>query len=401
MFTMKTATTALVLAFAGATQAHMIMQSPTPITNNDIKDPIESSGANFPCHGQPLSPSGGVSWSVGSTQNLSFQLGGGANTAVHGGGSCQVSVTYETDAEKVKDPSNWYVIHSIEGGCPSITEGNLNSATECGSIGQPDCVNSFPFEIPKELKNGQATMAWTWSNTIGNREYYMDCAYVDVTGGSDELGDLPNLYVGNLDGIQGSCTNAESTQVKYPQPGKYVTTPMPQKYPLAAPNCPSGSDATQAPAGGSGSSGSSGSGSSGSGSSSGASSSAPASAPSSSAPGVFAPTGAPAGTGSAPSPTSVPVASTPAAQPSSAPAAPAPAPPSSGSGSSSGNGTSGDCPSGSQSCSTPGQVVCSGSQFGLCNINNCAVLQDLAAGTQCTDNKVARMVRRGLGTHIL
>ncbi|KAF2235884.1 lytic polysaccharide monooxygenase [Viridothelium virens] len=214
---MKTATFASMLGFAVVTQAHMIMQNPTPITSNAVKDPLESSGANFPCHGQSLAPSGGAAWSVGSTQNLSFQV----NTAVHGGGSCQVSITYETDAEKVKDPANWYVIHSIEGGCPAIAKGNLNSATECGSMGQTECVNSFPFELPKELKNGQATMAWTWSNTIGNREFYMDCAYVDVSGGSDQLGSLPNMYVGNLQDVAGSCTNKEESNVKYPQPGQY------------------------------------------------------------------------------------------------------------------------------------------------------------------------------------
>ncbi|KAL9084830.1 MAG: hypothetical protein Q9165_007898 [Trypethelium subeluteriae] len=382
---MKTTTIISVLGLAATTQAHMIMQNPTPIASNDIKDPLESSGANFPCHGQALAPSGGVTWSVGSTQNLSFQLGGGGNTAVHAGGSCQVSVTYETDAEKVKDPANWYVIHSIEGGCPAIAKGNLNTATECGSLGQTECVNSFPFEIPKELKNGQATMAWTWSNTLGNREYYMDCAYVDVSGGSDQLGSLPNLYVGNLQDVPGSCTNAPETNVKYPQPGNYVTNPPNEEYPMQAPNCPAGSAALKAPAGGSGNSGSSGS----------SSSSAPSA--SSSAPGVFAPSASSASSAPAATSTSAaaspPAASTPAAQPTTAPV-PAPAPPSSGSA----NGTSGACPSGSQSCSTPGQVVCFGDQWGLCNTNNCAVIQQLAAGTHCTDNKIARMVRRGLGT---
>ena len=371
--------TALVLGLVAAgAKAHMIMQNPTPIKSNDIKDPLESSGANFPCHGQALSPSGGASWSAGSSQTLTFQLNGGANTAVHGGGSCQLSVTYETDPEKVKDPSNWYVIHSVEGGCPAITKGNLQTATACSSIGQTDCVNSFPFEVPKELKNGAATFSWTWSNTIGNREFYMDCAYVDITGGSDQLGDLPNLYVGNLEGVQGSCTNAESTNVKYPQPGKYVTTPNPQQYPLQAPNCPAGSAALKQPSGGSGSSGSSGSGS--------------GAAPSSSA-GVFAPSASASAPSSA---SSAPVASTPVAQPTTAPAPP-PAPPSGGSGSGSSNGTSGACSNGAVPCSTPGQIVCMGAQFGLCDITNCAVPQALASGTQCTDNKISRMIRRGLG----
>lgn len=56
---------------------------------------------------------------------------------------------------------------------------------------------------------------------------------------------------------------------------------------------------------------------------------------------------------------------------------------------SSGSPDSGSCADGGVSCSTPGQLVCIDStSFGLCDIDNCAVPQSLAAGTQCKDGTV-------------
>ena len=97
--------------------AHLFINSPVPIPGTNIKDPLDPSGSNFPCHGVSLPGSGGTKMAAGSSQLLSFDSGlEGENWAVHGGGSCQLSITYETDPAKVKDPKNWYVIYSIEQG---------------------------------------------------------------------------------------------------------------------------------------------------------------------------------------------------------------------------------------------------------------------------------------------
>jgi hypothetical protein len=96
--------------------AHMYIAQPEPIAGNAVKDPLDPSGSNFPCHGATLPSTGGQKISAGGSFPLQLALGGGANTAVHGGGSCQLSITYETDPVKVKDPKNWHVIYSIEGG---------------------------------------------------------------------------------------------------------------------------------------------------------------------------------------------------------------------------------------------------------------------------------------------
>lgn len=60
--------------------------------------------------------------------------------------------------------------------------------------------------------------------------------------------------------------------------------------------------------------------------------------------------------------------------------------------------SSGVCSGGAVSCETPGSVVCIGSsQWGLCNIDNCAVPQELSAGTSCS----AKVVSKRVSSHFL
>ncbi|KAF7187051.1 hypothetical protein HII31_11660 [Pseudocercospora fuligena] len=200
--------------------AHMFISSPSPIPGSAPKDPLDPSGSNFPCHGISLPASGGQKMAAGSKQTLAFNLGGGANTAVHGGGSCQMSITYETDAAKVKDPSNWKVIYSIEGGCPTDASGNLPTAQKCTTGDEVSCVNQFPFTIPKGVKDGHAIMAWTWFNNVGNREMYMNCINVEFSDGDgSEMKSFPTMFVANLASVD-QCPTTENVNVKFPDPGK-------------------------------------------------------------------------------------------------------------------------------------------------------------------------------------
>ena len=148
--------------------AHMILKSPVPYGNPN-NSPLEATGSDFPCKAVPYTVNTMNEWSVGSEQTLSF-----TGTAVHGGGSCQISVT--TDKEPTKE-SKWKVIYSIEGGCPVEAAGNLDQ-------NGPSTNNAFKYTVPAELPNGVMTMAWTWFNKIGNREMYMNCAPITVSGGA-------------------------------------------------------------------------------------------------------------------------------------------------------------------------------------------------------------------------
>lgn len=165
---------------------------------------------------------------LGSSQPLKF-----TGSAVHGGGSCQISVTYD------KAPtanSVWKVIHSIHGGCPISETGNLVGTAELPTP------HSYTFTIPNELPAGEAVLAWTWFNRIGNREMYMNCAPITITAGSkrrDEgslsarnatqlverdiaaYNSLPNMYVANT---SKDCTTTveDNKNIIFPNPGSSV-----------------------------------------------------------------------------------------------------------------------------------------------------------------------------------
>ncbi|UKZ70818.1 uncharacterized protein TrAtP1_011787 [Trichoderma atroviride] len=210
-----------VTALATAASAHIVMTNPVPFDASNLKNaPLDPSGANFPCkvgtiEGVPydyiLDGASNV-YAQGSTQKLAFM-----GSAVHGGGSCQVSVT--TDAKPDKN-SVWKVIKSIEGGCPAKDQiGNLpeNDASTVDPY-------TYEYTIPKELQSGNYTLAWTWFNKVGNREMYMNCAPLTVTGSGgskDFLNTLPDMHQANFAGAK-DCGTDEGHDLLFPNPGNDV-----------------------------------------------------------------------------------------------------------------------------------------------------------------------------------
>lgn len=195
--------------------AHMVITSPVPYGADSLTNsPLEPDGSDFPCKQRSGVYDIGTmnQIPVGVPQKLSFKGG-----ATHGGGSCQLSVTL--DKEPTKN-SQWKVIHSILGGCPNSDAGNAN--------GSPDYAGNptFEYTMPKGMPNGEYTMAWTWFNKIGNREMYMNCAPITVTGGADNndvLDTLPDMFVAN---IGNGCTTCENEDFVFPQCGRNVETVM-------------------------------------------------------------------------------------------------------------------------------------------------------------------------------
>lgn len=203
---------------ATLSQAHMLLRTPAPYTSPQLQSgPIDASGSNFPCQAQPGASFVGTPTPMakGSKQQMAF-----TGSAVHGGGSCQVSITYDNPPSK---DSVWKVLHSIQGGCPARnTPGNL---PENPSLQGSD---SYEFPIPSDIPAGNATIAWTWLNKVGNREFYMNCAPVAITGegGSESaLASLPDMLVAN---IGNGCTTAEGVDIKYPNPGASVENNVPE-----------------------------------------------------------------------------------------------------------------------------------------------------------------------------
>jgi len=169
--------------------------SPNP--DFSMTAPLSASGSDFPCKGYLVdldSPAGAptASWPAGSNQKLG--IGG---SAAHNGGSCQLSLSYDSG-------KTFKVIKSIEGGCVKPGGGD----------------NSFDFTVPEDAKSGDAVFAWTWFNQIGNREMYMNCAAVTITGsGTDDLSSNPDIFVAN---VNNGCGTTESTDVEFPDGGEDV-----------------------------------------------------------------------------------------------------------------------------------------------------------------------------------
>ncbi|KAF2862673.1 lytic polysaccharide monooxygenase [Piedraia hortae CBS 480.64] len=367
----------LVAALFGAATAHMIMKTPVPfgvdtLNNSPLVDAaIGSSGSDYPCKLRTgvYDISTMNNMTVGENQVLSF-----TGSASHGGGTCMLA--YTTDKEP-DAKTQFKLFQTFQGGCPIQADGNDGS-------------KPFNFKLPEGTPNGRLTMAWIWYNRIGNREIYMNCAPLEVTGGSDNMdfyNSLPNAYIINLPTSE--CTSIEGSNLEIPFPGQYIEKD--NTSPAAA---ASGSGCAKLAAamtqGVSGYHGGSG----GSGSAGGSSAASYGSAPTSSAAGSYAP--APtssAGSYNQPSSasksgfTTVPSKAPAYTASSYAPAMPSAAPsaaPNGGSGS--GNSTN----TGSCKGAKDGTIVCNGKdQFGLCNGGSVA-WQPVSPGTSCNNGIIQK-----------
>jgi len=188
------------LAAMPAVQAHVDMVNPAPINhkNNKFSTNIDysyTSPATEICKGQ-LKAGGAAltpvaTWQAGSEQTFTLNP-----SAVHGGGSCQASIS-EDSGKTFKTIKTWI------GGCVSTDKASLSVA------------------IPKETKSGQVIFAWSWFNKVGNREMYMNCASIEISNGGSGLSgpDYPPILLANLNN---GCSTAEGADILIPNPGKNV-----------------------------------------------------------------------------------------------------------------------------------------------------------------------------------
>jgi hypothetical protein len=99
----------------------------------------------FPCKGFPKGPA-----TAQFTNNIRVTLEG---TVTHGGGHCQFGISF--------DDRNFLVLHTVLTNCLLTTM-------------------TYEFPLPSNTPSGPATVFWAWINAIGNREYYMECADVNI-----------------------------------------------------------------------------------------------------------------------------------------------------------------------------------------------------------------------------
>jgi hypothetical protein len=357
----------------------MMMLTPTPYGKSTLDNsPLLADGSDFPCKqrsGVYDAEGASNTMAIGEPQTLSF-----IGSAVHGGGSCQVSLT--TDLQPTAS-TQWMVIHSIQGNCPSNVTGNLpDDASGLGAA-------VFQYTIPDGIAPGQYTIAWSWVNKIGNREFYMNCGPATITAAkkkryapepkvSKRQTSFPAMFLANMASVDNGCTTVEGQDTLYPEPGSsvqmgtigvdLVTPPTCGSAAAVAPGSPSSVSTSPAAA----------STSSGVGDPPSATSSTPASGSSSAgSPGVFA-TGA---SSAAPLATStavvspLPASSAPAAA-SSVASAGVPAP----------SGTTTTTGAQSGPCTDEGDWFClsDGSSFQRCASGVWSTPMAMAAGTTCT-----------------
>ncbi|KXN67301.1 putative endoglucanase precursor, partial [Conidiobolus coronatus NRRL 28638] len=136
----------------------------------------------FPC-GRAKGPSGAT---LKAGQSVKWSLYGGAT---HNGGHCEISLSY--------DDKTFVSIQTILGNC--MKDGKLD----------------YEVTIPANAPSGPATFAWTWINWSGNREYYMNCADVDIEGNPNGVLTGPKIVEANMPGrptipeFQGPNTGAQ------------------------------------------------------------------------------------------------------------------------------------------------------------------------------------------------
>jgi hypothetical protein len=136
--------------------AHMAMSYPPPRGHKNLPgvkniDYSITSPTQLMCQGKEAGP---IAATLKAGTNLNVVLEGGA---VHGGGHCQFSMSYDGGKTFVvlKDVMDTCMIDSLQYSVP------------------------IPENAPS---SDHAIFAWSWINAIGNREYYMNCADVVVEG---------------------------------------------------------------------------------------------------------------------------------------------------------------------------------------------------------------------------
>lgn len=174
--------------------------------------PLLADGSNYPCQAGPAGQYQAKQindYSLGSHQSIAF-----IGQAVHAGGSGQASLTYDTAP---RPDSIFKVLKSFEAGF--VAKGQTGNMGDSASTPDP---YTYTFDVPKDIPAGNATIAITWFNKVGNREMYMMCAPVVLTGSGGDKANydaLPDMFKAN---IGNGCGTQDSTDLIFPDPGQVV-----------------------------------------------------------------------------------------------------------------------------------------------------------------------------------
>ncbi|KAJ9085496.1 hypothetical protein DSO57_1013325 [Entomophthora muscae] len=158
-------------------QAHILMKNP-PSDKYKGRNDIPESQKDYSLT-NPMSPDR-IGNLCGSVEKIvssgNYAAGSAVNVeleghAVHEGGHCQFGFSY--------DRSTFAVTHKVFGNCVSGSK-------------------SYSIPIPSSAPSGPVTFFWAWFNREGNREMYMNCGQITITGGSGTSISGKAILVANL-----------------------------------------------------------------------------------------------------------------------------------------------------------------------------------------------------------
>ncbi|KAJ2001516.1 hypothetical protein H4R26_004092, partial [Coemansia thaxteri] len=153
--------------------------------SNAINGPISSVqlGGTMPLcrHTTPYAtPS--AKWTAGQSVTIKFN----PSAAIHSGGHCEFSMSYDNG-------KTFAVIHRELQYC--------FLGSKPASLTNTAAILSYTFNLPADLPSSDtAVFSWSWVNASGNREYYMNCADVSISGSSSGSFTGPQMVVANYPG---------------------------------------------------------------------------------------------------------------------------------------------------------------------------------------------------------
>ncbi|ORX83507.1 hypothetical protein K493DRAFT_140519, partial [Basidiobolus meristosporus CBS 931.73] len=156
--------------------AHMEMIQPPPrhskynptFTGTPDYNMVEPLGV-YPCKGYEQ---GKVVQTVDAGGSIQVKLNG---IATHSGGHCQFAVSYDGG-------DTFAVLKTVYDDC---------------------LIASLDYTVPipsSAASSSNVVFAWAWINKVGYREYYMNCADIEIKGSDDGYISGPKLLVANLPG---------------------------------------------------------------------------------------------------------------------------------------------------------------------------------------------------------
>ncbi|KAK0710085.1 hypothetical protein B0T26DRAFT_653437, partial [Lasiosphaeria miniovina] len=196
------------------------MVKPAPFVSVDPQvwqDGIHDVRRDYPCHGNTsfvwdanLVPD---TYKLGSNQSVAIQA-----SKVHGGGSCQISFTYDRNP---KPESLFKVFKSFEGACPGSGDDTADPQEFL-----------LDFRVPANISGGNGTLAWTFFPRLPRAgplvSMFMICAPVTLenpnqenTGSAVQSGQeawvaLPDMLRAN---IYNECDTVANADTLFPDPG--------------------------------------------------------------------------------------------------------------------------------------------------------------------------------------